>query len=270
MNAKDFIRAGKLSEARALLIQEVKGAPADPSLRTLLFQVLVLLGELDKAGKHLDAITLHNPESETGVQVYKNLLHAEIERNEVYGLEKRPGFLPEAPPYAEAFFNYLSLLSAGKTEEAEKALENVFADLPLLEGKINVTTAFKGFSDSDSFLMLFMEAIVHEKYVWIPLASLREVIVMTPPKTLFDTIWIPATITCWDGFTAQCYLPVLYQDSCSNSDERLKLGRMTDWSGLGGSFYKGIGQHVYQAGQEDVALLEIQQIVFSPNETVTE
>lgn len=38
---------------------------------------------------------------------------------------------------------------------------------------------------------------------------------------------------------------------------------MTDWTPLGGPFSKGMGQHVFQAGEEEMAILDIREVVFS-------
>jgi type VI secretion system protein ImpE len=56
MNSKDLIKAGRLSDARKQLTEEVKAKPGDSGRRTLLFQVLAFYGEWDKAERHLDAI----------------------------------------------------------------------------------------------------------------------------------------------------------------------------------------------------------------------
>jgi hypothetical protein len=42
---------------------------------------------------------------------------------------------------------------------------------------------------------------------------------------------------------------------------------MTDWTPLGGAFSKGMGQHVFQLGEEEMAILEIQDAVFNAPET---
>jgi protein involved in temperature-dependent protein secretion len=59
-----------------------------------------------------------------------------------------------------------------------------------------------------------------------------------------------------------CYLPVLYADSFLHEDDRVKLGRLTDWTSIGGPFAKGMGQHVFQVGEEDVGILEIREVLF--------
>ena len=91
----DLIKAGKLPEARKQLVEEVKSSPGDTGKRTLLFQVLAFYGEWDKAERHLDMIGAQDSSRETGVQVFKNLLQGERERLEVFGLKRRPSFIPK-------------------------------------------------------------------------------------------------------------------------------------------------------------------------------
>ena len=85
---------------------------------------------------------------------------------------------------------------------------------------------------------------------------------ISSPKTLFDLLWIQARIVTWEGLTINCYLPVLYPDSFAHEDDRVKLGRMTDWISMGGSFSKGMGEHVYQVDGEEIAILEIRDVTF--------
>jgi type VI secretion system protein ImpE len=260
MDSKDLIKAGRLSEARKQLAEEVKSTPGDIGRRTLLFQVLAYCGEWEKAERHLDLIAAQETKSETGVQVYKNLIRAEKERIEVSRSLRRPSFLPEAPPYSEVYFMALENLRLEKFDDAKKTFDRIDAERSPLTGTID-GKRFKGFKDTDTFLSLFLEAIVYERYVWVPLDSVREIVV-SPPKTLLDLLWIPAHLTCWEGFTASGYLPVLYPDTFLHEEDRVKLGRMTDWKPLGNSFSKAMGRHVFETGKEESVLLDFQEVLF--------
>ena len=262
MDSKELIRSGKLSEARTQLIEEVKTSPADPGRRTLLFQVQALLGEWDKAERQLDVIAAQGPGSEAGVQTYKNLVNAEKERIEVFRNGRRPSFLPETPSYLEMYEAARQNLAEKKIDEAAKLFSQIDAQEPAISGTVN-GKSFTGLKDTDTYLSHFLEAIAHERYVWIPFHSIRE-LTLTPPKTLFDLIWASAVITTWEGLTLNCFLPVIYAGSFLNEDDRIKLGRMTDWTSLGGAFEKGLGQHVFQIGEEEIALLEIKEMIMNP------
>lgn len=261
MDAKELIRAGRLPEARSQLIEEVRSSPAASGKRTLLFQVLILFGEWDKAERHLETLAAQDVGKEIGAQVYKNIIQAERDRVEVARLNRRAEFLPQTPPYLETHYAAWQKVVDEQLEEAQGLFGQVEAQRPTISGTLDGKD-FVGFQDTDTLLSPFLEAIVHERYVWIPFEAIRELSV-SPPKTLFDLIWTSARLTTWEGLTLNCYLPVLYPESFLHEDDRVKLGRMTDWAHLGGSFSRASGQHVYQIGEEDVALLEIQEAVFN-------
>jgi type VI secretion system protein ImpE len=301
MNPKDLIRAGRLPEAREQLTAEVKSSPSDVSKRVLLLQVLSFYGEWDKAERHLDVIVSHDSSSETGVQVYKNLINAEKERKDVLARKRIPGFLTGTPAYLDLYFAAWEKLNEKKIDEASALYKQVDAQRPTISGTMNfhgqargnsssehgeregeagypraggalpeegatrapvvAGKSFRGFKDTDTFLSAFLEAIVHDRYIWFPFESLRELSV-SPPKTLFDLLWSQARVVTWEGLTVNCYLPVLYPDSSLHKDDRVKLGRMTDWLSLGGPFSRGMGQHVYGTDEEEMAILELRDVVF--------
>ncbi len=261
MDAKELIRAGRLADARAQLIADVKATPGDAAKRTLLFQVLLFLGEFEKAERHLDTLALQDPDRESGVQVYRNLLQAEKDRLLVVAGKERPTFLPETPPCLELYFDGWEKIQAGKIEDAVTVFSEIARDLGPVKGKVN-GRPFTGLTDTDALLSYFLEAIVHERYVWIPFSAIREII-HPPPVSLFDLIWAPGTVTTWEGLTLNCFLPVLYANSFSHEDDRVKLGRMTDWLHLGGPFSTARGQHMYDFGDQEISLLEIQDVQFA-------
>ncbi len=260
MNAKDNFKDGRLLDAREQLIEEVKSSPADIDKRTFLFQVLVFCGELNKAERHLDIIVAQDPDRETGVQVFKNLLSWENERMEIFRCNNRPSFLPKSPLYIESFYEGLENLRNKKMNEAKEVLGRVEAQLPEISGTVNGKN-FTGFRNTDIFVSLFMEAFNQDGYVCVPFEEIKELSIASP-KTLFDLLWISAHLTTRDGDVMNCYLPVLYNGSFAHRDERVRLGRVTDWESLGEIFSKGSGQHIFQVGEEEIPILEIRDVVF--------
>lgn len=267
MDARELIRAGKLAEARQFLTEGVKRSPSDTASRTLLFQVLIFLGEWDKAARHADIISAQNVKSEVGLQVYRNLIEAERGRSEVARSDRRPSFLPKEPPYAEVYFSALAAMENGDVDAAGMYFNQADEMRPDITGTRN-GQPFAGFGDTDSRLSFFLEAFVHERYVWIPFGALRE-LVIDRPKSLFDLVWAAGRVTTWDGLTLNCFLPVIYPQSNTHPDDRIKMGRMTDWQSLGGSFYRGLGQHVFQVGDEEIPMLEVGETLFNAPVTTT-
>jgi type VI secretion system protein ImpE len=260
VNGRELIQAGRLKEARQQLVAEVKAAPSDPGKRTLLFQVLALSGEWDKADTHLDVIASQDVKAEIGVQLYKNLIAAEREREAVLSLERLPAILPKVPPYLETYLNARRKLEEGKVEEAGEYFRQADLARPQVSGRVN-GAPFDDFRDTDTFLEYFLEAMVQDHYVWIPFESIREMSIPAP-KTLMDLLWTTGRVTTGEGLVMNCILPVLYPGSHSHEDDRVKLGRMTDWVSLGGPYFRGVGQHVFRIGEVETALLEIRELAF--------
>jgi type VI secretion system protein ImpE len=260
MTPKELITAGRLEEARSVLVDTLKKQPADPSARSLLFQLLLFFGEWDKARRHLEISASQGHSTPPEVDVYTNLIQAEKSRLAVAGLTQRPTFFPEVPAHADAYIDVLELIAAEKSADARAALEKVYAGLTHLRGMRN-GEPFSGFVDTDTTLALFIEAIEYERYLWVPVHSIRELVV-SPPKTLIDLIWTKARITTWEGLTMGCFLPVLYPRSFESTDNRIRMGRMTDWVDLGNGLARAVGQHVYQVGNSDKTILELGEVIF--------
>ena len=174
VDAKDLMMAGQLTEARAQLTAEVRAAPTDVRKRTLLFQVLAALGEWEKAEKHLDMIANLDVRSGTGVQAYGDAINAEKERREVAERKRLPGFVSEAPVVSRRrTYAAWDALMEKKLEEATTLYSEVDRQRPVVSGSAGGRD-FIGFSDTDAFLSCFLEAFVHDRYVWIPFESLAE------------------------------------------------------------------------------------------------
>jgi type VI secretion system protein ImpE len=261
MTAKELMKAGRLKDARRLLIEEVKTTPADVGKRTLLFQVLALNGEWDKAVRHLDMISTQDPDRSIGVHAYLDMMKAEQERLKVMKRRQQPSIMPGAPPYLPQYMAYLDALEKGGFEEARGLIARIDEARPGVSGTVN-GRPFAGFSETDARLYAFLEVFVHDRYVWIPPEAIQEIIIHEP-RDSFDLIWVTATITTWEGLSMNCCMPVVYPESFLAPDDQAKLGRLTDWVPLGGGLSRGVGQHVYQIGEEDMAILDISQITFA-------
>jgi len=261
MDPKALIQEGKIEAARTALIDRVKKAPTDLQARSLLFQVMLLCGQWDKARRQLDIAATQQAAPEMNIPVYQNLIEAEKERAAVAAMEQRPTFFPDVPEYSDDYFMALELVKNEKVDEANRLLNRVETSLPEVRGTLN-GDPFNGFRETDTTLAFFIEAIEYERYLWVPIANIRELVV-SEPKTLMDLIWAKGRITTWEGLTMGCFLPVLYPNSFASEDERIRLGRLTQWQAIGGNFVKAVGQHVYDVGGTDRSIFELKEVVFS-------
>ncbi|MDD2735363.1 MAG: type VI secretion system accessory protein TagJ [Desulfuromonadaceae bacterium] len=262
MNSADLIRDGKLSEARESLVSKIKAAPGDTKARTLLFQVLAFCGEWDKVARHLDLLISQLPETATGTLVYLNLVSAEKSRQEVAAGRQTPDFMTEPPSFLTALLEARRLLADGDTATATSLLDKVEEQLLEVSG-LSQSGPFIGFSECDATLTGILEVFVHDRYIWFPLASIRELSVQKP-KTLLETLWAPGRIVTWSGLTTECFLPVMYPGSSSFESDPVRMGRITDWIDLGNGNYRGVGQHLFMVGDQEKSLLELGEITFNP------
>ena len=262
MTAQELIQAGKLAEARLTLIEQIKAAPANLEVRNLLFQVLCFLGEWDKAARHLDILALQAPPGPAAAFLhYKNLVLAEKARLEVERGARVPEFLTEPPGYLGDFIQARAALAASDGERFSSLAGAIEGELPELRGVAD-GVPFEGFGDCNPGTFFVLEAFVHDRYLWFPFASLRELTVQKPAQ-LLDLLWVSATIVTWEGVTTDCYLPVLYAGTPDHEDDEVRLGRMTDWVPLAGGYQRGLGQHLLQLGEEEKGLLELRSVTFS-------
>jgi len=261
MEIKQLIQAGKLVEAREQLVAAVKVSPADMASRSLLFQVLCYNGEWEKADRHLQAIAAQDAKRGAGALGYRNIIQAEINRREVASDKHLASFISEPPDYFDLFVRMRKSLAAQNETETTNALKDLDSRRPQLSGTVN-GDPFVGFCDTDTTLFPFLEVIAHERYLWVPFESIRELIV-SAPESLLDLLWISASITTWEGLTMNCYLPVVYPNTFDHDDVRIKMGRMTDWQPLAGTYARGVGQHVFEVGGKDMAILELREVLFN-------
>ena len=266
MDAKALIMDGQIDAARTMLVDQVKKTPADDKARSLLFQVMLLCGEWDKASRQLEIAAVRPASPDMNRPVFQNLIQAEKERTAVARLEQRPAFFPETPEYGADFLQMRERLAQDDIDAASELLDRISGRQTDVHGTIG-GQSFVGFKDTDTALAYFIEAIEYERYLWVPITSIRE-LVISPPRNLIDLIWTRGRITTWEGLTMGCFLPVRYPGSAESDDEQIRLGRLTDWKSLGGGFAKALGQHVYEVGDEDKSIFELGEVIFEPPEAL--
>lgn len=260
MTIPELFRSGRLEDARALLTEKVKVKPTDSENRSLLFQVLAFLGEWDKAERHLDLLAMQHDKNAAGIQTCRNFISAERARGAVLRGERLPEFMTTEPAYLSRCFAFRECLMTGRTDEVSSLCAEIEELLPEVTGSAN-GVPFNGFCDTDALLFPFLEVFIHDRYLWIPFSSLRELAVPQPEK-LMDLLWTPARLVTVDGLTSNCYLPVLYPESFTHENEVVRMGKMTDWRDVCGGYYRGFGQHVYQVGEEERSLLDLREVTF--------
>ncbi len=93
MNAHDLFHAGKLQEALAAALDQVRQHPTDTGRRLFLAELLCFSGQLERADNHLDTLGQQDPQTVAGVQAFRQLIRAERARQEFFTEGRLPEFL---------------------------------------------------------------------------------------------------------------------------------------------------------------------------------
>jgi type VI secretion system protein ImpE len=261
MTAEELLKAGHLWAAIEQLNQEVRSRLTDIQRRTFLFELLCFAGDCQRAERQLDVLGHQSATAEIGVQVYRHILAAEQARQRLFSEGGQPNFLFTPPSYVHLHLEALHQLCNRRPAEAMALLDQSQHSQPPLKGSL-AGQPFTEWRDGDDLLAPFLETIVHDKYVWLPFEQIKRLQIPTP-KRLRDLLWGPATLEAHAGPVGDVFLPVLYPDSHRHADERVKLGRMTDWTDTGEGVTRGAGQHLFFVDGQDRGLLELQDIEFA-------
>ena len=259
MSAAEDYEAGRLKEALRAATDEVKAKPADVSRRLFLSELLLFSGELDRADKQLDAVSQQDTKQAVGVALLRQLLRAETARRQFYSEGRLPEFLTQPTPELRLRLEASIRVREGNLKEAARLLGEAEAKRPRVQGTLD-GQAFDDFRDLDDLTASFLEVLTSNgKYYWIPIESL-ELVEFLPCTRAHDLFWRGTHMILRGGPDGVVYLPTLYNGSEVSGDEKVRLGRATDWAGGDGSPIRGVGQRMYLAGDRDVSILELKRL----------
>jgi type VI secretion system protein ImpE len=173
-------------------------------------------------------------------------------------LNMQPHFFQEPPSYIDRQLRALTGRRQGLSEAAAKPLDEAMAQWPRLGGRIN-GRRFEEFRDADDTLGPVSEVLVRDQYAWLPFEQISRAEFQVP-KRLRDALWVEARIEMMGHRLAQVFVPALYVQSSEQPDERLKLGRMTNWLALGNDRFQGVGQRMFWVDSSEESLLGLRDI----------
>lgn len=231
MKADELFRAGKLDEAIESLGGELRSNPADAQRRVFLFELLCFAGEHDRAAKQLDVLGNGNRQAQMGALLYHGALNAERTRQDMFAQSSFPrGAAPAA------------------------------------SGTIN-GRPFTSIVDADPRIGARLEVFAGGRYLWVPFAHIASVR-MQPPQRLRDLLWAPALVRTGPGFKdlelGEVLTPVLAPLSWRDSDDAVRLGRVTDWVRTDDGIEVPLGQKLLLVDGEELPILEVRELEVTP------
>ena len=261
MNAKELYEAGNLTEAVTAATDEVKRKPTDINARAMLAEFLSFAGQLERADKALDVISTQDPQAAVGVALFRQLIRAEQARAQFFSEGRVPELLSDPSAVIKAHLEASVCIRDGEPEKAAQLLGAAEAERVHVSGTAD-GLAFDDFRDADDLTSAFIEVLTSTgKYYWVPMEKIQE-IELRKPKRPRDLLWRPAAMTVQDGPEGEVFLPTLYAGSHEADDDRVRLGRYTDWLGGEGSPVRGQGLRTFLVGEEGKTLLELEHVTF--------
>jgi type VI secretion system protein ImpE len=255
MGAEEDVRAGNLAEALADLQQRVRKQPADPKPRVFLFQLLSVMGQWERAQTQLGVLGDLDPSTIAMVQTYREAIRCELLRAEVFTGAKTPLLFGKPSEWMAHLLQALKLSHQGQFEEAGALRERAFEAAPVTSGRID-GQAFEWISDGDSQIGPMLELIINGRYYWMPWQRLREVRI-DKPVDLRDLVWTPAHLTLANGGETVAFIPSRYVGTERATDNRLVMGRSTEWIERPGGLLQGMGQRQFATNEGEYPLMGV-------------
>jgi len=259
MLAEESLHEGNLAKSLAQLQDQVRKHPADVKYRVFLFQLLVVLGEWERAMTQLNVAGEMDACTLAMVQMYREALHCETLRADVFAGKRSPMIFGEPQQWLAELVEANRLSAKGHHDKARELREQAFEAAPAVSGTLD-GVGFQWIADSDSRLGPVLEAIVNGRYYWIPFSHIRSIKV-EEPEDLRDLVWIPAYFTWANEGESVGLIPTRYAGSENSDNGQILLARRTEWVELAEDIYQGLGQRLMATDAGEYPLLNIREIL---------
>jgi type VI secretion system protein ImpE len=261
MTAREAYQAGRLDDAVAAALAEVKQSPADVGRRTFLAELACFAGDLDRADRQLDLLGEVAPQATLGLSLFRQLIRAEQARQQFFAEGRVPEVVAEPGPTLRPYLEASVLLRTGEATRSAELLRQAEETRPRVRGLCD-GKPFDDFRDLDDLTAPVFEVLTCTgKYYWIPIERV-ESIEVRPIERIRDLLWRRARMVVRDGPDGEVYLPTLYAGSHQEKEDALRLGRATDWRDGGEAPVRGRGLRTYLAGDATPTILEIKELTF--------
>jgi type VI secretion system protein ImpE len=257
--AEQSFRSGDLAACLTELQAEVRQNPADPKRRIFLAQLLMVLGQWDRAVTQLNLVGDMDSSALPMSRAYRSAIECELFRRQVFAGERSPLVFGDPEPWIALLLSAFSLEANGRSGEAAAVRAQALEDAPATAGTLN-GGAFEWIADADGRLGPVLEVLLNGSYYWIPMQRIAR-ITIDPPADARDLVWTPAQFTWTNQGEAIGFIPTRYPGSEAVDDDQVRLARKTEWIESGPDNYRGLGQRLLATDIAEYGLLEAREIV---------
>nr|WP_322015269.1 type VI secretion system accessory protein TagJ [Paraburkholderia sp. J12] len=242
-------------------MEHVRRHPSNVRERWLLFELLCLGGEWERALRQLQTWATLEPEGTARAQLYRGLIQSEVFRTEVFAGRRMPDSIDPLPTWANSLVRANMKLGEGDIAVADELRNVSFNDAPATRGESTQMGAFEWLTDSDSRLGPVCELAVAGGYRWVPFEAIRS-LTLGPVTALTDLLWRSTVVGLRNATVLRGYMPVRYPGS-ESGPHAIKLARKTTWQDVGETNVIALGQKTWTTDQGDFGLLEIGECHFN-------
>jgi type VI secretion system protein ImpE len=260
--AEESFRAGKLSASLQELQADIRQHAADPKQRIFLAQLLMLLGQWDRAVTQLNVLAEMDSAALPMARAYRSAIECEMFRKQVFAGQRSPLVFGDPEPWIAQLLSALTLENQEKFAEAADLRAHALEDAPATGGSLN-GAAFGWLADADSRLGPIIEVLLNGTYYWVPVHRIAHIAIEVPSDAR-DLVWLPAKFTWTNQGEALGFIPTRYPGSESIDDDLIRLARKTEWRQMPAEVFHGLGQRVIATDAAEYGLLEVREIVFTP------
>ena len=259
--AEQALKAGYARQALKLLTEQVRSHPQDAKLRVFMFQLLAVLGQWSRALNQLQVAGELDASTLSMVQTYREAVHCETLRLQVFAGQKVPMLFGEPEPWVAMLIEALLLEGRGEGAAAQRLRTRALDEAPASAGTLD-GQAFDWIADADSRLGPTLEAVINGRYYWLPWNRLQQVSIEAPVD-LRDAVWMPAHFQFSNGGESVGFIPARYPDTELASGDLLALSRRTEWRENAAGGFVGLGQRVLATNESEVALMDVRSVVLN-------
>jgi len=263
VSASELFHGGKLKEAIAAALDEVRNHPVDAGRRLLLAELLCFGGEFERADNHLDAVGHNDPKTMPWIVAFRQLIRAAQARQDFFEAGRLPEFLGKPEGAVSLLLAASIRVRDNELSEAASLLNQAEELRPKPSGTCD-GQSFHDFRDLDDQTCCILEVLTtNGSYYWIPIAQIESIEFHEPTRPR-DLIWRRTRLIVNEGPDGEVYVPVLYPGAHAESDDMIRLGRQTDWRGGDSEPVRGVGQRTFLVGDDAHSILELKSITFAP------
>jgi len=261
--AEDSFRAGNLAACLQELQAEIRQNSADPKRRIFLAQLLMLLGQWDRAVTQLNVIGEMDSAALPMARAYRAAIECELLRAQVFAGKRSPLVFGDPQPWMALLLSALSAEGQGGYGRAAEVRAQALEEAPATGGTLN-GEAFEWIADADQRLGPVFEVLLNGAYYWVPVHRVSKISIEAPADAR-DLIWIPAQFTWTNEGEAMGFIPARYPGSEAAEDDLIRLARKTEWKEMAPDSFQGLGQRLISTDADEYGLLAVREIILSPN-----